>query len=289
MWSSLRWLVVLVVGASSAGIQRRTFFRRAHRRAGTNAGMHDFTQKPWVLVITVPDRTPNVERMQRLGGWLSDNDYRYNAVPGPDMDKYCPDDISNYAQNKAAGLRLLRAEWRGRTPDLSTYDLALFQMATLVGHLRAWQLIVDHEMPAVILEDDAEVTSSELLQDVVNTNKAQGADAILLDFRHCVSSRPPHLMDQAPGLVGYWVDVKAAKALLEKFPLNAPVDWGVNKVFNSDVNAVCPVSYPVGEYGGPRRARENSAAHGCKPMNDGGFLQDVHPVASMLAGLLSFD
>jgi len=277
--STLQWLLVLTIGCASAS----SFFRRSAEK--------EFGGKPWVLAITVANRPPNMERMERLGGWLTENDYRYEAVDSADMDKYCPADVSIWEQNKAAGLRCLKEEWHGKTPDLATFDLALFQMATLVGHLRAWQRIVDNQTPALILEDDADIASADVLQATLQQSQSQGADAILLDHRHCVSAQPPFLQQTASGLAGYWVNVKAATTLLAKFPLNMPVDYGVNQIFNKDVKAVCPGSYPVGEYGGPYVARKDSAAHGCKPGNDGGFLQgqQPHPAASMLAGLFSFD
>lgn len=246
------------------------------------------TGKPYVLVISVPNRPQNVDRMARLGGSLSTMGYRYEVVPGPNMDQYCPANIADYSQSKAAGMKLLRNEWHGRIPDLATYDLALFQMATLCGHLRAWQHIVDSNTPAVILEDDAEVESAERLQGTVTNAQANGANVVLLDHRHCATGRPPTLPREASGLAGYWVDVKAATLLLAHFPLSIPVDWGVNKVFNEDVNAVCPSDFPVHEYGGEYHARTNSAAHGCKPGHVG-FLEEIaHPVAMFLSSLVPF-
>lgn len=297
MASILRWLIVLVFGeVSTTGVQTRAFFHRAHLRAGMNSSAAtrssalQFVGKPMVLVITVPNRPSNTERMERLGGWLTAEEYRYEAVSGPNMDNYCPADISVNEQSKAAGMRLLKEEWHGRVPDLSTYNLELFQMATLCGHLRAWQHIVDSQTPAVILEDDAEVQSSDLLQDTVTRNEAAGADAILLDRRHCVNNRPPYLWQQASGLAGYWVNVKAARSLLAHFPLSLPVDWGVNQIFNDDVHCMCPGVYPVAEHGGQLVARKQSAAHdACQPGDGGDSPQDeAHPVSTILAGLMSF-
>lgn len=277
-----RWLIMLVIGVvGSAGMTISTL-----------ASEYISARKPWVLVITVPDRDTNEERMRQLGSWLGNNNYRYESVPGPNMDNYCPEDVSVYEQSKAAGMKLLKEEWHGRIPELSTYDLQLFQMATLCGHMRAWQRVVDRNTSAVIFEDDAQVLSDELLQHTVEANEAMGADVILLDHRHCADSRPPHLSQQASGLVGYWVNAKAAKALLANFPLSMPVDWGVNTVFNEDVKAVCPASFPIVEHGGETHARGNSAAHGCQSRK-GGFLQEVapedpHPVAAFLASFFSF-
>lgn len=249
------------------------FFKGVASGAIVKARHHAFLKRhsppipaslPRLLVITVPGRAQNVERMDRLSKSLSDMGFKYDVVHGPNMDKYCPANVDDYNQSKAAGMKLMRSEWKGRTPDVSTYDLALFQMACLTAHLRAWFHIVETKTPMVVLEDDIELNSAASLQSSLRLAQTQGADAVLLDSRHCSGTKPPHLPREAAGLAGYWLNVKAATALLAKFPLDIPADWGVNKIFNEDMKTVCPHHFPLHEYGGDKHARLHSAAHGCR-------------------------
>jgi len=221
-------------------------------------------EKPKLLVITVPERTQNEARMKWLGPSLVKLGFKYDVVHGPNMDKYCPADIQQYNQSKAAGMVLLKKEWHGRVPDMKTWDLALFQSACLTAHLRAWQHIVDTKTPMVILEDDVEIGSGKSLQSTIERAKRQGADAVLMDERHCKKDwKAKPFPREAAGLSGYWLNVKAATALLAKYPLDIPADWGVNKIFNEDMKTVCSSEFWVKEHGGNKHARAESAAHGC--------------------------
>jgi len=283
---------VLCLGSATSlfgDVKHSTVDRTYLTRVGTekvtlrsaSASIAKADRKPRLLVITVPDRKHNVERMQRLGHSLDTMGFKYDIVHGPNMDKYCPSNVSDYEQSKAAGKQLLRTEWHGRIPNMSTYDLALFQMACLTAHLRAWQHIVDMKTPMVILEDDVELDSAENLTSTVDTAMAhcdgdQPPDVILLDARHCEGDQPPHLPREASGIAGYWLNVKAAAALLAKFPLDIPADWGVNQIFNEDLQTVCPIDFPVHEFGGDEAARLHSAAHGCQ--DHLGSMKDAKPL-----------
>merc|ERR1719491_473244 len=215
---------------------------------------------------------------RRLGPRLKDLGLETAIIEGPSMEKYCPANIQEVQQSKKAGMQLLLKEWKGRTPDLKTYDLQLFQMATLVGHLRAWKHISESNESAVVMEDDADISST---QDLQNSLQSPGANAILLDKRHCWPHVPPNLDSGASGLAGYWLDPKAATALLDHFPLNIPVDWGVNAVFNTQIQAICPSVFPLTEHGGEHFARWQSAAHGCGKVNL--IEKTAHPVAMLLS------
>lgn len=237
---------------------------------------------PSVVVITVPGRALSEERMQRLRPRLKLLGLETFVVEGPNMETYCPANVKNLTEDKEAGKRLLQQEWHGRIPDMKTYDLRLYEIATLVGHMRAWKHIAETG-PAVILEDDADITSTDALKKALGAEKA---NVVLLDRRHCAGTekaiaaapgrKPPKLDGGDAGLSGYWLDSKAASALLEHFPLNSPVDWGVNTIFNTQVHAICPGTYPVAEHGGELFARKHSMTHGCAGMPD---TASQHPVA----------
>lgn len=229
---------------------------------------------PRAVVITVPGRAQSEERMRRLRPQLQELGIDFDVVEGPNMDKYCPDDIKDLKQSKSAGKNLLLQEWRGKMPDLTKYNLQLFQMATLLGHARAWKLINETARPAVILEDDASISSLRGLQMALGTDSS--VNVVLLDKRHCTGKAPPDLNPKMAGLTGYWVDSLAAGELVQNFPVDIPVDWGVNKVFNR-LKAICPKTFPLVEQGGESFARSHSAAHGCAEP------PAQHPVASLLA------
>lgn len=203
--------------------------------------------------------------MTFLGPRLKQLGLDSSLIEGPNMEKYCPEGDMTIDAGKAAGMRLLEKEWHGRMPDKKTYDLHLFQIATLVGHLRAWQHIADTKVPAVVLEDDADITSTAALETAIKTTN--GVNAVLLDYRHC-AQHPPSLSQYASGMTGYWLDHTAAQALLDNFPLSIPIDWGVNDVFNHKVKATCPSAFPVLEHGGDAFARIHSTSHGCGGIHD---------------------
>lgn len=253
-----------------------------------------------ILVITVPGLEWSVNRMGRLGKRLTEMGLQYEEVHGPNMEDYCPYNSSNYSQSNEAARQLLAAEWNVEHRNPEDCKLALFQMATLIGHARAWEKIALAGSPAVILEDDAEVSSADALQSDIAEALKVGADVALLDTRHCLEDLPRAVDDdydvdvddiddgdvadtlrpslQAAGLAGYWLDSKAADIFVH-FPLDIPVDWGVNAPMRNKLHAVCTHNGPVSEYGGEPYARTHSSAHGC------GGQHGVHPVTALLASL----
>jgi len=248
----------------SASPATRVTLLGLHQHGDRNSSFLDAAgPRAHVIVISVPSRPESEERMRRLGPDLEAMGFSFEVVAGPNMEKYCPADVKDFEQSKAAGLRLLGQEWQGWTPDLAGYDLQLFQIATYVGHLRAWQRIVDTKTPAVILEDDAEILSGDSMQGTLDEAVQAGADAVLLDPRHCERGSPPHLAPDVSGLTAYWVDPKAAQAFLDHFNVSIPVDWAVNSVMNEKLQAICPEFFHVQEYGGEELARIHSAAKGC--------------------------
>jgi len=206
------------------------------------------------------------------------------------MDKYCPQNIEDHVQSVEAAKKLFAVEWQGKKPNMGEFELELYQAAILVGHLRAWQKVVDTGTPAIIMEDDADILSDKMLRDELQEYRSKGANVVLLDPRHCrtIHGVSGHIPSYASGLTGYWIDVKAAKALLDNYDVHIPVDWSVNEVFNNDVSAWCPSNLPIIEYRGKygmRDPRVSSAANGCKPGHPDSMAQLPHPVASILRQL----
>jgi len=209
--------------------------------------------------LTWPDRLRETLRWKKLS---------FDEVHGPNMTEYCPEDAHNVSQSIDAARKMLQAEWHVGHRNASECQLQLFQMVRLIGHARAWTHVVQSGEPAVILEDEADVDSVEQLQSAVAEAQVKGANVALLDGSHCapeergqVSVRP---WAQASGLGGYWVDAHAAQVFLN-FPLDVPVDWGVNlPMRNGQLSAYCPMQWPVSEsLGGglsPRQTCEDNSA-----------------------------
>lgn len=277
----MKWIFFLVALLSSAVLGSDALL--VHGHASIEDEQESSPSSMRTLVISVMDRPANKARLRRLTKQLHSMHFSVEVIWGPNMDKYCPADIRVPLQSKEAGLRLLVNEWRGLAPPLNTYNLELYQIATLVGHMRAWQQVADTGVPAIIFEDDADVFQQQALRRSVAQAKSSGANAVILDPRHChLGESPPHLPHYAYGLTGYWIDPVAAKTLLAHFSLRDPVDTGVNSVFNSQVKAICPLHFGVKEYGGEAFARTHSAALGCGLDGAPAVAAAAHPVALQL-------
>lgn len=233
-----------------------------------------------IIIITVPGRAQNQARFKRLTENLNRLGLNYTSVHGPNMERYCPSNVRNQEQSRDSGCKLLQAEWQGRLSNCNGSKLQLFQVATLVGHMRAWKEVSSGS--AVILEDDASVESAAELNSNLEETKASGARVAFLEKRHCWNSGQQDRVDfYAAGLAGYWLDSVAASALLDNFELDVPVDCGMNRLISANLRAMCPQSFAVSEYGGEVAARHESArVNGCASTSS------PHPVASFLHALI---